>query len=73
MWNPRWNDIDRGKLKNSEKTCPTATLSTKNPTGLTWARTQAAVVLFVFNFMHISGNTNQKVCGLMEKYELKKG
>jgi hypothetical protein len=26
----RWNDIDRGKPKNSEKTCPT--LSTTNPT-----------------------------------------
>jgi hypothetical protein len=30
----RWNEIDRGKPKNSgEKTCPSATLSTKNPTG----------------------------------------
>jgi hypothetical protein len=26
---PRWNNIDRGTLKNSEKTCPSATLSTK--------------------------------------------
>jgi hypothetical protein len=26
-----WNDIDRGKLKNSEKTCPSAILSTINP------------------------------------------
>jgi hypothetical protein len=30
---PRWNDIDRGKLKNSEKkNRPSATLSTTNPT-----------------------------------------
>jgi hypothetical protein len=30
---PRWNDTDRGKPKNSEeKTCPSATLSTTNPT-----------------------------------------
>jgi hypothetical protein len=29
---PRWNDIDRGKLKASEKTSPSATLSTENPT-----------------------------------------
>jgi hypothetical protein len=28
----RWNEIDRGKPKNSEKTCPSATLSTTNPT-----------------------------------------
>jgi hypothetical protein len=29
----RWNYIDRGKPKNSErKTCPSATLSTTNPT-----------------------------------------
>jgi hypothetical protein len=27
-----WNYIDWGKPKNSEKTCPTATLTTKNPT-----------------------------------------
>jgi hypothetical protein len=29
---PWWNDIDCGKLNNSEKTYPSATLSTKNPT-----------------------------------------
>jgi hypothetical protein len=28
----RWNDIDRGKPKNSEKNLSTATLSTTNPT-----------------------------------------
>jgi hypothetical protein len=28
----QWNDIDRGKPKNLEKTCPSATLSTTNPT-----------------------------------------
>jgi hypothetical protein len=28
----RWNEIDRGKPKYSEKTCPSATLSTTNPT-----------------------------------------
>jgi hypothetical protein len=27
----RWNDIDRGQTKNSEKACPSATLSTTNP------------------------------------------
>jgi hypothetical protein len=38
MWNPRWNDIDRGIPKDSGgKTCPSATLSTTNPTGLTRA------------------------------------
>jgi hypothetical protein len=29
---PRWNDTDTLKPKNSEKTCPSATLSTTNPT-----------------------------------------
>jgi hypothetical protein len=29
---PWWNYTDRGKPKNSEKTCPSATLSTTNPT-----------------------------------------
>jgi hypothetical protein len=29
---PRWNDTDRGKPKNLEKICPSATLSTTNPT-----------------------------------------
>jgi hypothetical protein len=28
----RWNDTDRGKQKDSEKTCPSATLSTTNRT-----------------------------------------
>jgi hypothetical protein len=27
----RWNGTDRGKLKDSEKTCPSATPSTTNP------------------------------------------
>jgi hypothetical protein len=40
----RWNDTDRGKPKNSEKTCPSATSPTTNTTGLSWARTQAAAV-----------------------------
>jgi hypothetical protein len=30
--------------RTRRKTCPSATLSTTNPTGLTWARTQAAAV-----------------------------
>jgi hypothetical protein len=31
---PRWNDIDRGKPKNSKKkACTSVTLSTTNPTG----------------------------------------
>jgi hypothetical protein len=34
---PRWNDIDRGKPKNSEKTCPSTTLSLQIPHGLTRA------------------------------------
>jgi hypothetical protein len=29
---PRWNNTDRGKPKNSEKTRPSATLSTTSPT-----------------------------------------
>jgi hypothetical protein len=28
----RWNDINRGKPKDSEKSCPSATLSTTSPT-----------------------------------------
>jgi hypothetical protein len=28
----RWNEIDRGRQKYSGKTCPSATLSTTNPT-----------------------------------------
>jgi hypothetical protein len=39
MWSPQWNNIDRGKPKDSRKTCPIATLSTTNPTGLTRALT----------------------------------
>jgi hypothetical protein len=32
----RWNEIDRGKPKYSEKTYPSATLSTTNPTWTDW-------------------------------------
>jgi hypothetical protein len=32
MWSIRWNEKRQGKPKYSEKTCPSATLSTTNPT-----------------------------------------
>jgi hypothetical protein len=32
VWKPWWNDIERGKPKNWEKACPSATLSNKNST-----------------------------------------
>jgi hypothetical protein len=32
MGQRRWNDADRGKPKNSDKICPSTTLSTTNPT-----------------------------------------
>jgi hypothetical protein len=32
VWSSRWVEIWQGKPKYSEKTCPTATLSTTNPT-----------------------------------------
>jgi hypothetical protein len=32
MWSSQWNGNCQGKLKYSEKTCPSATLSTTNPT-----------------------------------------
>jgi hypothetical protein len=32
VWNIWWNENWQGKLKYSEKTCPSATLSTTNPT-----------------------------------------
>jgi hypothetical protein len=32
VWSSRWNQNFRGKPKYSEKTCPSATLSTTNPT-----------------------------------------
>jgi hypothetical protein len=32
LWCNWWNEDWQGKLKYSEKTCPSATLSTKNPT-----------------------------------------
>jgi hypothetical protein len=32
MWSSRWNETCQGKPKYSEKTCPSATLSTTNPT-----------------------------------------
>jgi hypothetical protein len=31
VWSSRWNEDWQGKLKYSEETCPSATLSTKNP------------------------------------------
>jgi hypothetical protein len=31
-WSSRWNESSQGKPKYSEKTCPSATLSTTNPT-----------------------------------------
>jgi hypothetical protein len=40
MWSSRWNDNWQWKPKYSEKTCPSATLSTTNPTWLDWARTR---------------------------------
>jgi hypothetical protein len=44
-WRSWWNEqILQGKAKYSEKTCPDATLSTKNPTCKTRARTRAAAV-----------------------------
>jgi hypothetical protein len=32
VWSSRWNENWQGRLKYSEKTCPSATLSTTNPT-----------------------------------------
>jgi hypothetical protein len=32
MWSSRWNENWQGKLKYSEKTCPSATTSSRNPT-----------------------------------------
>jgi hypothetical protein len=34
LWRNWWNEVWQGKLKDSEKTCPNATLSTTNPTWL---------------------------------------
>jgi hypothetical protein len=42
LWSNRWNENWQGKPKYSEKTCPSATLPTKSPHGLTRARTRAA-------------------------------
>jgi hypothetical protein len=44
MWSSRWNKNWQGKLKYSDKTYPSATLSTTIPHDLTWARTRAASV-----------------------------
>jgi hypothetical protein len=44
MWSSRWNENWQEKPKYSEKTCPSAILSTTNPTWLTWVRTRAAAV-----------------------------
>jgi hypothetical protein len=43
-WRIWWNDDWHGKLKYSEKTCPSATLSTTNQTWPYRARTRAAAV-----------------------------
>jgi hypothetical protein len=43
-WRIWWNDDRQGKLKYSEKTCPSATLSTINPTWPDRARTQVAAM-----------------------------
>jgi hypothetical protein len=42
VWNIWWNENWQGKPKYSEKTCPSATLSTTDPTCLSLARTRAA-------------------------------
>jgi hypothetical protein len=34
LWSNRWNENRHGKPKYSEKTCPSATMSTTNPTWL---------------------------------------
>jgi hypothetical protein len=44
LWSNRLNANWQGKPKYSEKTCPSATLSTTNPTWLNRARTKAATV-----------------------------
>jgi hypothetical protein len=44
VWRTRWNENWQGKPKYAENTYLSATLSTTNPTWLTWARTRAAVV-----------------------------
>jgi hypothetical protein len=44
LWSNRWNANWQGKQKYSEKTCPSAILSTTNPTWMTRARTRAATV-----------------------------
>jgi hypothetical protein len=31
IWNSGWNNIDRRNINNSEKPCPSATLSITNP------------------------------------------
>jgi hypothetical protein len=40
----QWNEIDRGKPTTRRKTCPSATLSTETPHGLTRDRTRASAV-----------------------------
>jgi hypothetical protein len=46
VWGSRWNENWQGKPKYSEKTCPSATFSTTNPTwpDLTRDRTRAAAM-----------------------------
>jgi hypothetical protein len=42
LWRNRWNEDWQGKLMYSEKTCPSTTLSTTNPTWLDRVWTRAA-------------------------------
>jgi hypothetical protein len=44
VWNTRWNENWQEKPKYSEKTCPSATLSTINATWYTWDQARAAGV-----------------------------
>jgi hypothetical protein len=44
MWSSRWNENWQGKPKYSEKTCPSSTISTRNPHDMAWARSWAAWV-----------------------------
>jgi hypothetical protein len=44
VWRQWWNENWQGKPKYSEKSYPSATLSTTNLNDLTWARSRAAAV-----------------------------
>jgi hypothetical protein len=63
---PRWNDIDRGKQKNSKKTCPTATLSNTN---LTWTDQVANPGLRAERPMTFL-RTNAELCGNTTRFNL---